>query len=132
MASATQLPGQWPVRSSGILPSAALALRPLEALIAAPSWLFLAVLTTILFRPPDLKLYGIDRIFFVALLFVVWLRALMLRQPLRVPAMVMFPLDLLLAIAVGEVILQPYQPENWSVLAAKWIVPCGLFWSARL
>jgi putative inorganic carbon (HCO3(-)) transporter len=118
--------------SNPIWPGAALALRPLHALMACPSWLFLAALTAMLFRPPDLKLYGIDRIAFVVLMFVVLLRALMLRQPLRVPATVMLPLTLLLVIAVAQNLLQPYQPEAWSVLAAKWIVPCGLFFAARL
>src|SRR5436309_14263591 len=43
------------------------ALRPLQALIAAPSFIYLAALTVMLFRPPDLQFYHLDRIVFLAL-----------------------------------------------------------------
>ena len=38
------------------------AFRPLHALMAAPAILFLATLTVMLFRPPDLQFYWLDRI----------------------------------------------------------------------
>src|SRR5450432_3790362 len=50
------------------------AFRPLHALVAAPALLFLATLTIMLFRPPDLQFYWLDRIAFLLLLFVVFLR----------------------------------------------------------
>ena len=56
------------------------AFRPLHALMAAPAILFLATLTIMLFRPPDLQFYWLDRIAFLFLLFVVLLRALALRR----------------------------------------------------
>src|SRR2546427_5704705 len=60
------------------------ALRPLHALMAAPSLLFLATLAVMLFRPPDVQLYWLDRIAFLLLIFVVLLRAFSLQQSLRV------------------------------------------------
>ena len=56
------------------------AFRPLHALIAAPALLFLATLAVMLFRPPDLQFYWLDRIAFLLLLFVVLLRVLVLRR----------------------------------------------------
>lgn len=112
--------------------SVAAVFRPLHALIAAPSLLFLAALSAMLFRPPDVKLYYLDRIAFALLAFVVLLRALMLRQPLRTASPVVLPMGGLLLLAVTGALLQPYEPETWSVLAAKWIVPLGLFYLARL
>lgn len=106
--------------------------RPLHALITAPSLVFMASLMVMLFRPPDVKLYYLDRIAFVLLLFVVFIRALILQQPLRTDAAVILPMGGLLLLAVSGTLLQPYDAETWSVLAAKWIVPLGLFYMARL
>ena len=48
----------------------AAAFRPLHALMAAPAMLFLATLTIMLFRPPDMQFYWLDRIAFLLLLAV--------------------------------------------------------------
>jgi len=47
---------------------AALALRPLQALMAAPTFLFLAALTAMLMRHPDVQFFEIDRVAFVLLI----------------------------------------------------------------
>src|SRR5262249_34519241 len=47
--------------------SAVTALQPLYALLVAPSFLFLATLGVMLFRPPDLSFYSIDRFVFALL-----------------------------------------------------------------
>src|SRR5690242_13080287 len=44
-----------------------IALRPLQALMAAPLLLFLAALAAMLLRHPDVAFYGIDRVAFVLL-----------------------------------------------------------------
>ena len=49
------------------------ALRPLHALIAAPSFIYLTALTVMLFRPPDLQFYHLDRIAFLVLILAVTL-----------------------------------------------------------
>src|SRR5579862_1654009 len=107
--------------------SVVMAVRPLHALMAAPSLLFLAMLTAMLFRPPEVQFYSLDRIAFFLLLFVASLRALVRRQPLCFARPAMWPVAGLLLLGLGAVLTQPYDAENWSVLAAKWIVPFALY-----
>jgi O-antigen ligase len=110
--------GQW----TGVV-----AFRPLHALMAGPSWFFLATLTVMLFRPPDLQLYWLDRAAFLLLAFVVLLRALVLRQSLSVAGPVTWPMLGLLVLSLSCVLAQPYDPQNWSMFAAKWAVPFVLY-----
>jgi O-antigen ligase len=110
----------------------AAAFRPLHALIASPTLLLLATLTAMLFRPPDLKLYDLDRLTFLLLVFAILLRALLLRQSLRIAESVTWPMLGLLVLAFGSALTQPYQAETWSVLAAKWVVPFAMFHMAGL
>jgi O-antigen ligase len=112
--------------------SVAAIVRPLHALMVAPDLLFLATLTAMLFRPPDVRLYYLDRIGFVLLALVVLLRGLMLRQPLKVGQSVVLPMGGLLLLAVAGALSQPFESQAWSVLAAKWIVPLAMFYMARL
>jgi O-antigen ligase len=101
--------------------------RSLHALIVAPSLLFLATITVMLFRPPDIQLYWLDRISLLLLVFVVLLRALVLRQSLRVAGLLTWPMFSLLLLALFSLLAQPYEPQNWSVFAAKWAVPFILY-----
>ncbi len=108
------------------------ALRPMHALMAAPSLLFVATLAVMLFRPPDVQLYWLDRIAFLLLMFVVLLRAFSLRQSLRVAGPVTWPMLGLVVLMLSCVLTQPYAPQNWSSFAAKWLVPFVLFHLAGL
>jgi putative inorganic carbon (HCO3(-)) transporter len=101
--------------------------RSLHALIVAPSLLFLATMTVMLFRAPDIQLYWLDRIALLLLVFVVLLRALVLRQSLKVAGAVTWPMLGLLLLALFSLLAQPYEPQNWSVFAAKWAVPFILY-----
>ncbi len=103
------------------------AVRPLHALIAAPSLLFLAMLTVMLFRPPDVQSCGLDRVAFFLLLFVVVLRGLALRRPIRLARPAMWPMAALLLLGLSAVLIQPYDAQNWSVFAAKWVIPFALY-----
>ena len=103
------------------------AFRPLHALMAAPAMLFLATLTVMLFRPPDMQFYWLDRIAFLLLVFVVLLRALVLRRRLAIAAPAMWPMAGLLLLALGSLLAQPYDAQSWSVFAAKWVVPFALY-----
>ncbi len=109
-----------------------LALRPLHALIAAPSLVFLATLAVMLFRPPDVQFYSLDRVAFGLLVFVVLLRAFATQQSLRVTGPVTWPMLALLLLTLGGVMAQPYDPQNWSLFAAKWVVPFTLYHLAGL
>jgi O-antigen ligase len=103
------------------------AFRPVHALMVAPSLLFLATLTAMLFRPPDIQFCWLDRIAFLLLLFVVLVRALALRRPATITYPGMWPMAALLLVGLAAVLSQPYDPENWSVFAAKWVVPFALY-----
>ena len=59
-------------------------LHPLRALMAAPTLLFLAALTAMLLRHPDVSFYEIDRVAFVLLMVGVVGRAIVLQEPLLV------------------------------------------------
>lgn len=103
------------------------AFRPLHALISAPALLFLATLAVMLFRPPDLQFYWMDRIAFLLLLFVVVLRALLLRQPLNIADPGLWPMAALMLLGLASLVAEPYDAQNWSVFAAKWVVPFVLY-----
>jgi O-antigen ligase len=133
--SAADVPAGFPGRTAALEAaqwSFAAAFRPLHALLASPSLLLLATLTAMLFRPPDLKLYDLDRLAFLLLVFAVLLRALLLRQSLRITGPVTWPMLGLLLLAFGGALARPYQAETWSVLAAKWVVPFAVFHMASL
>jgi O-antigen ligase len=101
--------------------------RPLQALIAAPSLLFLVTLALMLFHPPDFHFHGLDRIAFGLLILVVLLRACVLRQPLRLGGSATWPMLALLALAFYGAVSQPNGEETWSLFAAKWLVPFTLY-----
>ena len=103
------------------------AVRPLHALMAAPSLVFLVMLTAMLFRPPDLQFYFLDRIAFFLLLFVVLLRALVQQRPISLSTSAMWPMAGLLLLGLSAVLAQPYDTQTWSVFAAKWVVPFVLY-----
>lgn len=102
-------------------------IRPLHALITAPSLLFIAALGVMLFRPPDVQFYSADRLVFITLAFVVLLRTLCLQQSLRIASPVTLPMLGLVLMALSSVLAEPYTPENWSLFAAKWLVPYVLY-----
>ncbi|MGH9503532.1 MAG: O-antigen ligase family protein [Terriglobales bacterium] len=103
------------------------AFRPLHALVAAPAMLFLATLTAMLFRPPDMQFYWLDRIAFLLLLFVVALRVLALRGRATIASPVMWPMAGLLLLGLASLLAEPYDAQGWSVFAAKWVVPFAFY-----
>jgi O-antigen ligase len=103
------------------------ALRPLQALMAAPSLLFIATMALMLFHPLDAPVCSYDRFAFGILVFVVILRTCVLQEPLRLQGPVTFPLMVLLVLAFGQAVAQPYNAETWSLFAAKWLIPFVLF-----
>jgi putative inorganic carbon (HCO3(-)) transporter len=107
-------------------------LRPLQALIAAPSLLFLAALTAMLLRHPDVAFYEIDRVAFVLLVVGVVGRAIVRRQRIFSLERATWPMFGLTTLAVVSVLGQPFDHESWSLLASKFIVPFALFHLAGL
>jgi O-antigen ligase len=106
--------------------------RPVQALMAAPTLLFLAALTAMLLRHPDVAFYEIDRVAFVLLVVGVAGRATVHRQRVLVVDRVTWPMIGLTGLALASVIGQPFDAETWSLLASKFIVPFALFHVAGL
>ena len=107
-------------------------LRPLQVSMAAPSLWFLAALTAMLLRHPDVAFYEIDRVAFGFLVLGVVGRGIVLRERLFVVERVTWPMIGLTVLAVFSVIGRPFDNETWSLLASKFIVPFALFHLAGL
>lgn len=105
---------------------------PVQAAMAMSVALYLATLTIMLFRPPDVELYSVDRIAFAVLVFVVLLRALALRQRICTGGWLMLPMAGLAALASVSALSHSYQASAWSVMAAKFVVPFAMFWVAAM
>ena len=103
------------------------AVRPLHYLIAGPSLLFIATMALMLFHPLDAPVQSYDRFAFGTLIFVIFLRACVLQERLRIAGPVTWPLLGLLVLALMDILAQPYQAETWSLFAAKWLIPFALF-----
>ena len=112
--------------------AAELVLRPLQALMAVPTLLFLAALTAMLLRHPDVRFYEIDRVAFALLIVGVVGRAVVFRERLFVLERAMWPMIGLTLLALASVAARPFDVETWNLLAAKCIVPFTLFHLARL
>jgi hypothetical protein len=108
------------------------ALRPLQLLVSAPVFLFLAALTAMLMRPPELEGFAIDRVAFALLVVGVLARSLVFRQQVFTFERATSPMLGLTALALVSLVNQPFDAETWSVLAAKFIVPFLLFHLAIL
>jgi O-antigen ligase len=111
---------------------AGLLLRPLHLGLAFPSVLYVATMTIFLFRPPDLFSYYADRIAFGILVFFVALRTMALRDKMPFLAGLSLPMLGLLALAVLRALREPFDTQNWSIIASKYIVPFALFHIAVL
>jgi len=101
-------------------------------LMSAPSLLFLAALTAMLLRHPDVAFYEIDRVAFGLLVLGVVGRAVVLREPLFAAERATWPMIGLSLLALASVLGRPFDNETWCLLAAKYIVPFTLFHLARL
>lgn len=107
------------------------ALRPLQALMAWPSLLFLVTLTLMLFRPANMGLIPWDRLGFFVLTLAVLLRVLLLKQELPVSFAFTLPMLGLSVLALAGNWKQAYDAEGWSVVAAQFLVPFVMFHLAR-
>lgn len=102
-------------------------LRLLQVITAAPTTLFLAALTAMLLRHPDVPFYEIDRVAFALLVIGVVGRAVSMRQKFLMVERATWPMIGLTLLAVARVIDQPFDNQTWCLLAAKFIVPFALF-----
>lgn len=107
--------------------SALAIFRFLHALVNAPVELFLLTLGIMLFRPPDLRFYDLDRIAFIVLFFSVAIRILVSGGRFALPRYVVLPMLAMTVLAFMATVSRPYDAELWSVFAAKWLVPLVMF-----
>ena len=107
-------------------------LYPLRALMAAPCLLFLAALTAMLLRHPDVSFYEIDRVAFILLVVGVVGRTVALHEPLPLAQRTMWPMIGLSLLALVSVMGRPFDNETWCLLAGKYLVPFTLFYLAQL
>lgn len=126
----TESPTSWADKRA--LQALRTGLLPLHAMMLAPVSLFLAALAAMLLRPPDVPFYEIDRVAFALLVLAVAGRAVVTRQRLMVWERATWPMIGLSFLAMASVIGQPFDSQTWSLLAAKFFVPFGLFHLARL
>jgi O-antigen ligase len=105
---------------------AAAFLRAFYALIAAPDYLLLIALTAMLFCPPDLPGFPVDRVAFTLLLAVASIRVFLRCDQYHIHSAT-WPMLALLSLGLYGVLAQPYDAKAWSVLAAQWIVPAAMF-----
>jgi putative inorganic carbon (hco3(-)) transporter len=113
------------------LRATALLIRPVHALMAVPTVLFLAALTAMLLRHPDVSFYEVDRVAFGLLVVGVVGRAMVRRQRIFVER-ASWPMLGLALLAVVSAFGHPFDNETGSLLAAKFIVPFTLFHLAAL
>jgi O-antigen ligase len=109
-----------------------MSLHSLQAVMLLPTALFLAALTAMLLRHPDVPFYEIDRVAFVLLVLGVSGRAVVTRQRLLLVERATWPMIGLILLAAASVIPLPFDQQTWSLLAAKFIVPFALFHLAQL
>ncbi len=110
-----------------VLDAVGFASRPLQILLSEPWLLFLAFLTAALFRPPGFLFFPWDRLVFGLLIFLAALRGFVSRGQLFLGGTVTLPLLGLLLLSLGGVVTHGFDPQAWSVFAAKWLVPFVLF-----
>ncbi len=130
---AWKFPGYRHAPPNHSLPWVALQIpRLLHTIVLARVWLFLAMLTAMLLRPPDLQFYNLDRVALGLTICSLFLRHAILRKPFAVPKLATLPLVGLLSIAIADLVSHSFQQEAWSVLASKWAAPLIVYLLAGL
>jgi putative inorganic carbon (HCO3(-)) transporter len=116
----------WPGFRKPLPAMVAIVFKPLHAAIASPVLIFLVALSAMLFRPPDLKTFPLDRVAFLVLIAVFALRLCLRRERPQTYAAT-WPMLALMLLAMWGALGESNAPQAWSLLTAKWIVPFTLF-----
>jgi len=122
----------WDSDDNQLWRAAAFLLRPLHLGLAFPSIIYVTAMIVFLFRPPDLFSFYADRIAFGVLVFFIALRTLALRDAIPFFAGLSLPMLALTALAMLRALRDPFDPQIWSIIASKYIVPFALFHIAVL
>jgi putative inorganic carbon (hco3(-)) transporter len=100
--------------------------KTLHAVLDAPEYVCLAALAAMLFSPPDLHIFPMDRLAFLVLVAVASGRLLLRCNQLCMYS-ASWPMLALLLLGLWAANSQPYDAQAWSVLAAQWVVPAAMF-----
>ena len=103
-----------------------LPFRLLHAWASVPAFFFLLTLAAMLFRPPDLRAFPVDRIALGLLIGCIALRVCARVEEIQTHP-ITWPLLALTLLATVGLWNSPFHAQSWSLLAAKWIVPLVLF-----
>lgn len=101
-------------------------LKAFHVILNVPECVFLAALAAMLFSPPDLQAWPVDRVTFALLIAVAAVRFLLRCDRVTMHS-ASWPMLGLLLLGLWGTLGEPYDPKAWSVLAAQWIVPVTLF-----
>jgi O-antigen ligase len=118
------------VAQDGVATIAAAGFKTLFGLLKSLPLLFLVTLSAMLLRPPDVQFYNLDRWALLLLCGFGSIRAMLGSSVLAVKPM-LWPMAGMVALAIADIIRQPFEIEAWSVAAAKWIVPFVLYHLVR-
>lgn len=103
-----------------------------QVLVDARWLLFLVMLSLMLFRPPGLDSFPFDRFAFVMVCAAVGIHLATRHQRFRLLSPVTRPMAGLLILSSCNVFCHGYNAENWSMFAAKWLVPFVVYQTAAL
>jgi putative inorganic carbon (HCO3(-)) transporter len=113
----------WPAHAGVIL---------IQLLASASLPLFFLALAAMLFRPSELEFHSIDRFVLALLVLAAGLRAVLLRQRIDLPRGVLVPMAALSGVGLLQLLAHEFDAITWSVLAARFFVPCAMFMIALL
>jgi O-antigen ligase len=112
--------------------AAAVALRPMQLVMATPTLLFLTALAAMVLWNPDIPFHTINRLTFGLLGLGVVGRAMVLKQRVFVMERASWPMIGLTLMALVSMIGRPLDDDTAGVLAAKYLVPFAVFHLAQL
>ena len=104
----------------------------IQAVASASLLLFFLALVAMLFRPSVLEFHSIDRFIFALLVLAAGLRAMVLRQRIELPRGLLIPMAALSGVGLLQLLAHEFDVITWSVLAARFFVPCAMFVIALL
>jgi len=105
---------------------------PLQALIAAPTLLFLTALTAMLFCHPELSFHRVSRLAFGLLVLGTVGRAVVLKREVFRLERASWPMIALTILVLISLIGRPTDEDTWGVLAAKYLYPFAMFHLAQM
>lgn len=109
---------------------ATVSLRALQAAVDFRWLLFPVMLSLMLFRPPGLDSFPVDRVAFLFVCVAAGVHLAITHQRFQLLTPVTWPMAALLVLSSCNVFCHGYNAESWSMFAAKWLVPFVIYQAA--